>query len=416
MESFSGKILHKAYLNSVRRSMATGYALSPPPALEIHSPNAADKWKKFFLAWDNYALATELAKKDEGVQVATLLTVIGEEAREVYSTFNDWEKDGDDKKIKPVLKKFGEYCEPRKNIPFERFKFNRRMQEPGETYDLYRTALRKLADSCNFEEITPEEILRDRLVFGIRDSKVRERLLRETKLTLEKTYEICRASESMLAQMKIVGNGEGQTVNAVNRGNKTKSPVANRQREKTHGGKHANCGTEHDYTKKELCPAYLKTCLKCGKLSHFRAKCRSKRKDTKDTKDNGHRKSIRAVDNPDSDSEVFYATNISAIELDDSQLVTLKLSSGNYLRFQPGTGAQCNVIPVELYKKAAKDYKLEHVTPLNTQLTAYGGSKLTVVGQVRIRVWRDDFKCLLDCNLVESNVIRPLLGKRLVLA
>ena len=147
----------------------------------------------------------------------------------MYSTFNDWENDGHDKKIKPVLKKFGEYCEPRKNIPFKRFKSNHRMQEPGETYDQYRTALRKLANSCNFKEITPEEILRDRLVFDIRGGKVRERLLRETKLTLEKTDEICRASESMLAQMKIVGNSEGQTVNAVNRGNKTKSQEANRQ-------------------------------------------------------------------------------------------------------------------------------------------------------------------------------------------
>ena len=90
----------------------------------------------------DYALATELNKKGEPVQVATLLTVIGEEAREVYSTFNDWAEDGDDKKIKPVLKKFGDYCEPRKNIPFERYEFNRRVQEPGETYDQYRTALR----------------------------------------------------------------------------------------------------------------------------------------------------------------------------------------------------------------------------------------------------------------------------------
>ena len=161
-----------------------------------------------------------LLKKPEGVQVATLLTVIGEEAREVYATFNDWEDDGDEKKIKPVLKKFGEYCEPRKNVPFERFKFNRRVQEPGETYDQYRTALRKLADSCNFEEITKEEILRDQFVFGIRDNKVRERLLRETKLTLDKTDEICRASESMLAQMKIVGNCDGTVVNALGRGNK----------------------------------------------------------------------------------------------------------------------------------------------------------------------------------------------------
>ena len=102
------------------------------------------------------------------------------------------------------------------------------MQEPGETYDQYRTALRKLADSCNFEEITPEEILRDRLVFGIRDNKVRERLLRETKLTLDKTDEICRASESMLAQMKIVGNCDGTVVNALGRGNKNQ--ISDRRR------------------------------------------------------------------------------------------------------------------------------------------------------------------------------------------
>ena len=79
----------------------------------------------------------------------------------MYATFNDWENDGDEKKIKPVLKKFGEYCEPCKNVPFERFKFNHRVQEPGETYDQCRTVLRKLADSCNFEEITLEEILHD---------------------------------------------------------------------------------------------------------------------------------------------------------------------------------------------------------------------------------------------------------------
>ena len=75
------------------------------------------------------------------MQVITLLTVIREEAREVYATLNDWENDGDEKKIKPVLEKFGEYCEQRKNVPFERFKFNRRVQEPGQMYDQYLTAL-----------------------------------------------------------------------------------------------------------------------------------------------------------------------------------------------------------------------------------------------------------------------------------
>lgn len=48
-------------------------------------------------------MAAQLAKKDEKVQVATLLKVIGKEAPEVYLTFTDWEHKGDNKKIEPVL-------------------------------------------------------------------------------------------------------------------------------------------------------------------------------------------------------------------------------------------------------------------------------------------------------------------------
>ena len=172
--------------------MSTGnYTLPPPPALEIHDVQAAEKWKKFKRAWDNYSLATQLNEKSEAIQVATLLTVIGtgEESREVFSTFA-WTTAEDSSKIKEVLTKFEEYCQPYKNVPFERYHFNRRMQEAGESYDQYRTALIKLAQGCEFQTITPDEIQRDRLVFGIRDNKVRERLLRKSKLTLAETNEI----------------------------------------------------------------------------------------------------------------------------------------------------------------------------------------------------------------------------------
>ena len=53
-----------------------------------------------------------------------------------YSTFRDWAQDGDDRRILPVLRKFAEYCQPRKNVPFERYKFNKRTQESGESYEL----------------------------------------------------------------------------------------------------------------------------------------------------------------------------------------------------------------------------------------------------------------------------------------
>ena len=104
--------------------MASEYSLPPPSPLEIHDHNAAAKWRKFRLAWENYAVAAEFNKEAQSVQVAILTTVIGEGG--VCSKFTDLAEEGDDQKIAPVLKKLGEHCEPRKNIPFERYRFNRR--------------------------------------------------------------------------------------------------------------------------------------------------------------------------------------------------------------------------------------------------------------------------------------------------
>ena len=87
-----------------------------------------------------------------------------------------------------------------------------RMQEAGKSYYHYRTVRRQLADRCEFETITADQILRDKLVFGIQDSKVRERWLREKNLSLQKTDEICRAQETTTEQMKVAGGvGTGDT-------------------------------------------------------------------------------------------------------------------------------------------------------------------------------------------------------------
>ena len=253
--------------------MASNYMLPLLPALEIHDTQAAERWKRFKRAWAHYSLATGLSEKGEAVQVATLLTVIGEEAQEVFSTFSDWAAEGDDAKIGPVIDKFEQYCLPRKNVPFERYCFNRRTQEPGENYDQYRTALMNIAENCDFDTITPREILRDRLIFEIREAKTRERLLREAGLTLQWTDEICHAAESMVVQMKVVGEGStGASVSAIHSDkDKTKRPES---RDMSRGRECWNCGRRHDLQKRELCPAYGKTCNKCHKINLFAVKCR----------------------------------------------------------------------------------------------------------------------------------------------
>ena len=53
------------------------FALPPPPPLDIHDSNAAEKWQEFEQAWKNYSVAMKLHQEPEAVrlQVATFLSV-----------------------------------------------------------------------------------------------------------------------------------------------------------------------------------------------------------------------------------------------------------------------------------------------------------------------------------------------------
>lgn len=78
------------------------------------------------------------------------------------------------------------------------------MQEAGELYDHYQTVLRQIAHWCEFKTIKADQILQDKLAFRIQNSKVRERLLHEKNLSLQKTDEICWAHKT-IEQMKVLG-------------------------------------------------------------------------------------------------------------------------------------------------------------------------------------------------------------------
>ena len=83
------------------------------------------------------------------------------------------------------------------------------------------------------------------------------------------------------------------------------------------------------------------------------------------------------------DGEEIFKTAVSAVGVDDSQFVTLKLESGNYLQFQVDTGAQC----LDLYKKATKDYILSCVIPGRQTITVYGGLALSPGPSPRGETW-----------------------------
>ena len=84
-----------------------------------------------------------------------------------------------------------EHLQPSPSVIMQRFNFNGRMQKGEEAVAEYVAELRCIAEHCELLD----EILRDRLVCGVKDTRIQRRLLAEPKLTFAKALEIAQAAE-----------------------------------------------------------------------------------------------------------------------------------------------------------------------------------------------------------------------------
>ena len=95
------------------------------------------------------------------------------------------------------------YFVKKRNVIYERAKFNLRKQEDGEPVDDFVTSLYSLAQYCSFGDLH-DEMIRDRLVVGLRDANLSEKLQLDSELTLEKAIAMAHQSESVKLQQATV--------------------------------------------------------------------------------------------------------------------------------------------------------------------------------------------------------------------
>ena len=94
--------------------------LKPPEALILSAAtNKAEAWRRWKMSWDLYKVASGLDQKDEKIQVATLLHVLGKECVEIFSNFV-WDSEDDRDKIEADEGKFKAHCAPLTSRHFNR--------------------------------------------------------------------------------------------------------------------------------------------------------------------------------------------------------------------------------------------------------------------------------------------------------
>ena len=98
---------------------------------------------------------------------------MGDKADDILASFTL--SDEDRKKYSTVKEKFDRYFAKKRNVIFERAKFNSRHQRKEETVDDFITDLHCLAENCAYGELH-SEMIRDRIVVGLLDDGLSEKM------------------------------------------------------------------------------------------------------------------------------------------------------------------------------------------------------------------------------------------------
>ncbi|KAK3725621.1 hypothetical protein RRG08_043038 [Elysia crispata] len=180
----------------------------PPENFDFMRPTGWPEWRERF---DRYRKASKLHKEDEDVQVSTLIYALGKEADKIFKTFT-FTNAADANKDVPLLQKFNDHFVPRTNTLHERAKFYNKHQKVEESVEQFHRSLHDLASTCSFENL--EEAVRDRLVIGLLDKEVAQKLQLEdlSKVTLKYAVDTARHYELVKEQQTSTSTA---SVNAV---------------------------------------------------------------------------------------------------------------------------------------------------------------------------------------------------------
>ena len=126
---------------------------------------------------------------------------------------NDMDKDD----IDIVITKFEEYCVRQRNETFERYNFNMRVQQEGETVDSHVTALKTLAETSNFGQLQ-DDLLRDKIVIRIKEKGYKEKASQYAMCGNADQLESCSTTLLIYnkSEVKLIGRKKMRVLNPKN--------------------------------------------------------------------------------------------------------------------------------------------------------------------------------------------------------
>lgn len=404
--------------------------LAPLEAPDKFSFANPEQWPRWLQRFNRYRVASNLKQQSEERQINTLIYTMGEEADDILLSFDAEITHNYD----AVTAAFTKYFKPRRNIIYERANFNSRLQNDGEPVEEFITELYRLAELCDFrDKAMKEEMIRDRLVVGIRNQRLKERLQLEDDLDLKKAMTMIRNAEQVKKQQQ----SQVQCVGAVKSPQQQQQPLQGSQQSQRPQSskwgqpsqqKHSSTGGQPDQHQpaslsqqpqgcgfcggsqrhsKMRCPAGSAKCHKCFEVGHFARQCR-------------HKSGVRQVeDNVEvqsnaSDEEMFMmkvdtpGRGPMPDAVDRYRTIYIR-QFGTSRKFLLDTGAD----RVSLPYRTIPEYCRSKIRPTKTKFHGADGQALNVVGSLAVTLCFEGMSYECDA-IVMTGLTVPLLSYQAV--
>ena len=235
-----------------------------------------------------------------------------------------------------VKESFDKFLMPKRNVMYERARFNQTLQQVTEPVNLFVTSLYARAESCNYGPLH-DELIRDRLVVGLRDTTLSEIMSLDKDVNLAKAISMAKQSEKIKRQQTDIRGDVNSAVDAV---------MANKHKQsyKANPSAQARPATQQIMPDQRICPTRGKwsthtrwrlpakevTWHTGGERGHFSKVCKLAKAVDAATKDNGLIIGIVGVGK-------------------DPWSVEIQIRNVN-VKFKIDTGADVTVIPENVYK------------------------------------------------------------------
>jgi hypothetical protein len=372
---------------------STTVALTQPEPFVVGamSTDLPARWREWLQGFDFFLRAQASATEDQ--RISMLIHAAGKDVRRAFVSL----KLASDLTYDKVVLALTQHFEPARNKRYERHLFRRCVQSEGESTNDFVTRLRELVATCEFTD--EDDALFDQLVEGCLSNALRKKLLEGKERTLADALALARSREVADLQVRTM---ERSVVGGPSTSAQV-SAVSDR------GWECWDCSTGH--AKGEDCPAAKSHCGGCGRMGHWKSKCRrsaSQRSDAGRSNVDGdtstrarHRRrgdgrqqprqqrprqqqqrQVNAVDVEDcddSDPEAFVMCLTNPKK--GSATVSVKLLvEGKPIGFLIDTGASSSLLP-----RSAVPPQLIRAAPC-TSLQTYSGEQVPVVGVAVVRV------------------------------